>query len=89
MAIWEPFEFRGRRVTSFKGLDRALGAPKGTAFRTFKRSLAVLAEDEDFLRLDAAADGADIEALKAAGRVYQASVHVVLLTESGVRKAFS
>lgn len=88
MALWDPFDFRGNEVMSFKGLDRALGQAKGGAFRAFKRRAGELVEGEDFLRLDAAAHREDIERLKAAGAVYQTSVHVVLLTASGVHKLF-
>jgi len=88
MSIWEPFELQGRAVMSFKMLDRGLGRPKGSAFRQFKRHLPDLSEGADFLRLDGFADHETIEYLKAHGRVYETSVHVVLLTHSGVRKLF-
>ncbi|MBA1148683.1 hypothetical protein H0Z60_16660 [Ectothiorhodospiraceae bacterium WFHF3C12] len=88
MALWEPFDFRGRAVMSFQALDRRLHGPKGTAFRAFKRRRESLVEGEDFLRLDAVAEADAIEALKAAGLVYQTSVHVVLLTATGVGKVF-
>lgn len=88
MALWEPFELDGRAVMSFRGLDRALQQPKGSAFRAFKRQHDGLEPGVDFLRLDAAADAPTIERLKAQGHVYQTSVHVVLLTASGFRKVF-
>lgn len=88
MAVWEPFEFDGRPVMSFQGLDRALDQPKGSAFRAFKACRASLMEDRDFVRLDATDDGPVIERLKAQGRVYQTSVHVVLLTASGFDKVY-
>lgn len=88
MRLWAPFRFEDRWVMSFQGLDRRLGQPKGTAFRAFKRRRGALQEGEDFLRLDAVADAAAVAALKAAGQVYPSSVHVVLLTASGVRKVF-
>ena len=75
-----------RRFISFKELDEIWAAPKGTAFRAFKRSLPQLIETRDFVRLDAMQDPAKIERLRAAGRIYAGSVHVVLLSESGIRK---
>lgn len=88
MPLWEPFDFDGLPVMSFKGLDERLGQAKGGAFRAFKRRRETLQEGVDFLRLDAVGDGGTIERLKAQGRVYQSSVHVVLLTASGVAKVF-
>jgi hypothetical protein len=70
---------------TLRDLDRETGFPKGTAFRAFKASLGSLAEGEDFLRLDAGADRPAIEDLKAAARVYPASIHVVLLSGRGCR----
>lgn len=88
MSLWHPFPFRDHDVMSFRTLDGALEAPKGTAFRAFKRALPVLEEGRDFLRLEADRDAGAIAELKAAGRVYPSSVHVVLLTASGMEKAF-
>lgn len=88
MAVWEPFEFDGRPVMSFQGVDRAFNRPKGTAFRAFKACRASLTEGRDFVRLDAADDATAIEWLKARGLVYRTSVHVVLLTASGFDKVY-
>ncbi|MGB9430403.1 MAG: hypothetical protein WCC11_11120 [Gammaproteobacteria bacterium] len=72
--------------TSFKELDRLWAAPKGTAFRAFKRALPSLTEDRDFVRLDGMRDHIEIETLRAAGRIYPSSVHVVLLSATGVTR---
>lgn len=67
--------------TTFRDLDQAFGLPKGSAFRTFKRQ--ALTEGRDFLLLRAGPDSGEIEALRHSGRIYAASVNVVLLTASG------
>ncbi|MBU6510632.1 MAG: hypothetical protein KGL98_11300 [Gammaproteobacteria bacterium] len=72
--------------TSFKELDRRWAAIKGSAFRAFKRALPGLQEGRDFLRLDAVADRDAIQRLRRAGRIYNGSVHVVLLSDSGLQK---
>ncbi|MGH8320618.1 MAG: hypothetical protein ACRESX_07100 [Gammaproteobacteria bacterium] len=59
---------------------------KGTAFRAFKRSLPVLVEQQDYIRLDARLNHAEIEALRAVGRIYVNSINVVLLSQAGVNK---
>lgn len=71
---------------SFKELDARWGTPKGTAFRAFKRALTGLRETHDFIRLDAVRDRDEIQRLRAAGRIYAGSVHVVLLSETAVPK---
>ncbi len=59
---------------------------KGAAFRAFKQSLSVLVEEQDYIRLDAKLHHTEIEALRAAGRIYVSSVNVVLLSQNGVDK---
>lgn len=86
MQLWQPFEFRGEPVMTFRTLDRVLGAPKGTAFRAFKSNLDALVEGEDHLRLESGTEDAPIAELKAAGRVYPSSVHVVLLRRAAVER---
>jgi len=68
---------------SFKEIDARHGCPKGTAFRAFKRLSGELKEGEDFYYLPAGESADLISQLKAAGRLYQATVHAVLLTDSG------
>lgn len=65
--------------TTFREIDREMNAPKGTAFRAFKRVRGQLEEGRDFVVLDADRDRAEIDALKEAGRIYPVSVNVVLL----------
>lgn len=72
--------------TSFRDLDQLWAAPKGTAFRAFKRVLPSLVEHQDFIRLDAKHDHTEIENLRVAGRIYTGSVHVVLLSAIGVSR---
>jgi len=72
--------------TSLKELDSAWAMPKGSAFRAFKHALPQLQESRDFIRLDATHDHDEIQRLRAAGRIYAGSVHVVMLSESGLRK---
>jgi hypothetical protein len=74
------------RFTSLKELDNAWATPKGSAFRAFKRTLPQLHEPEDFIRLDATRDRDEIQRLRAAGRIYAGSVHVVLLSAAGLSK---
>ena len=71
---------------SFKELDARWATPKGTAFRAFKHALPALRETHDFIRLDAVRDRDEIQHLRAAGRIYAGSVHVVLLSETAVPK---
>lgn len=72
--------------TTFRELDRELDAPKGTAFRAFKRVRSQLVEDRDFTVLDADRDRADIDALRRNGRIYPVSVNVVLLAPAAARR---
>ena len=71
---------------TLREVDRRLGAPKGTAFRAFKRLEGGWREGRDFRVLQAQHDAAEIEALRAAGRVYPSSRTIVLLsTEAAAR----
>lgn len=72
--------------TSFKELDSAWAMPKGSAFRAFKRALPQLQASRDFIRLDAVHDRDEVQRLRAAGRIYASSVHVVLLSATGLSK---
>lgn len=60
-------------------IDRAAGAAKGAAFRAFKRSLAQWREGPDYVVLDATRHRAQIDALRAQGRVYASSVNIVMV----------
>ena len=63
---------------TLRELDEAAGAPKGTAFRAFKRLGASLEDGRDFRLLDASADAAQIAALGA--RAYASSRNVLVFS---------
>ena len=63
---------------TLRELDERAHRPKGAAFRAFKRT--ALVEGRDFRVLDARADASAIAQLRAAARIYPASVNVVLLS---------
>lgn len=65
---------------TFKELDQALGASKGTGFRRFKTILAELQENRDFRVLKSTTDATEIMALQASGRAYPQPAHIVLLS---------
>jgi hypothetical protein len=60
-------------------LDRRAGRPKGTAFRAFRQLEPQLREGEHFCVLQPERDAAQIDALRAGGRIYPSSRTVVLL----------
>lgn len=80
-----PIPFDGRETLSLRQLDELNRVPKGTTFRRFKACRSGLVEGLDFFRLDAVEHAVLLASLRAQGLVYPASVHVVLLTESGYR----
>lgn len=61
-------------------IDELLDLPKGSAFRRFKKIEAFLEEGEDFLVLHHEHDRAAIEPLRAADRIYEASINIVLIS---------
>lgn len=63
---------------TLRELDEAAGAPKGTAFRAFKRMESQLDGNLDFRLLDAQADAAEIAALRE--RIYRSSRNVLLFS---------
>ena len=60
--------------------DQRVGSPKGTAFRAFKSSRDRWVEGRDFQRLDAQLHAPDIQRLRSGNRLYDSTVHVVLLS---------
>lgn len=80
-----PIIFDGVETLTLRQIDRAAGAPKGTAFRRFKRARARMVEGRDFFRLDAAEHAEFIERLRHSGNVYPSTVHLVLITRDGYR----
>ena len=71
---------------TLREVDVRLGRPKGSAFRAFKRRREALRENVDFTLLPAGAASAEIERLRAAGRIYRSSINVVILAESGFER---
>jgi len=79
----EPIEFDGNETLSFRQIDAMNGFSKGTAFRLFKRWREELAEGYDYYYLPAEVHGGFIQSLKATGRVYRSTTHLVLVTRAG------
>ena len=65
---------------TLKDLDTAAGRPKGAAFRAFKRLEPGWREGRDFRVLRADTDAAELDALRASGRLYAASRVGILLS---------
>lgn len=68
-------------MKSFRELDEAAGATKGTAFRIFKQLEPQLAEGRDFRLLRPGRDDSEIDRLRQARRIYASSVNVVLVSD--------
>jgi len=64
----------------FRELDQALGLPKGSAFRTFKAIRQQLQEGSDFRVVPHGRETELIQSLRQAGRIYESSINVVLLS---------
>ena len=78
---------RGVDVATLRQLDQWADAPKGTAFRAFKRCRAGLVEGRDFFvePIDAPSDApaaALIERLRADGKLYSSSHVAILLSRA-------
>ena len=71
------------RGYTLREIDEHLGRPKGSAFRAFKRQRHSLRENVDFTVLPARTAKAEIERLRAEGRIYRSSINVIILAESG------
>lgn len=67
---------------TLKEIDQSRGAPKGTAFRAFKRLKNDFIEGRDFVYLSANEDAASIEPLRRSGRVYAATINALLFPEA-------
>lgn len=70
---------------TLKEIDQSRDEPKGTAFRAFKELKEGMDEGSDFFYLSATEDAAEIETLRAAGRIYQTTINALLFTEAGMR----
>ena len=82
----QPIRFADTDTLSLRQLDELNHAPKGTAFRVFRRCEAQLEEGQDFFYLAADQHKALIEALKASGQIYATTVNLVLLSQSGYQR---
>ncbi|MGD8430412.1 MAG: ORF6N domain-containing protein [Ectothiorhodospiraceae bacterium] len=78
-----PIEFDGLETLSFRQLDQLNGLAKGGSFRAFKRLRAQLCEGVHYFVLDAAEYPDRIESLRRDGRIYPATVNLVLITRRG------
>lgn len=67
-------------------IDRDAGQAKGCAFRRFKRLSATLVEGRDYIVLHHQDDATAIARLRDAGRIYQNSVNVILLSPSTAKR---
>lgn len=76
-------EYGGKRTLSFRQVDELNRLTKGSAFRLFKRFQAEMAEGNDYFYLDGAGHAGFIDALRRDGRIYPATVNLVLITETG------
>lgn len=63
----------------FRELDQRAGTPKGEAFRAFRRLEVGWREGADYLQLRAEDAPDAIAVLRAAGRIYPASPHALLI----------
>ena len=75
---------------TLREIDERLGLRKGNAFRSFKRKRHLLRENVDFTVLPARKAArtakAEIERLRAQGRIYRSTINVVILAESGFER---
>ncbi len=82
----EPIDYHGIPTLSFRQVDELNGVTKGTTFRLFKRAGDALEPERDFFYLPAEENSDWIETLRAAGRIYPSSRHLVLLTREGYER---
>ncbi|HET7312866.1 hypothetical protein [Salinisphaera sp.] len=77
------FMAKSEKTWSLKEIDQERESTKGTAFLAFKQLKEGFDEGRDFYYLCASEDGAEIDKLRAAGRIYETTVNAILLTEAG------
>jgi len=82
----QPIHYADTDTLSLRQLDELNHAPKGTAFRVFRRCEAQLEEGKDFFYLAADVHKALIDSLKVSGQIYATTVNLVLLTQSGYQR---
>ncbi|HQU15253.1 MAG: hypothetical protein B7Z66_09020 [Chromatiales bacterium 21-64-14] len=81
-----PGLIRDPELLTFREIDERHHRPKGTAFRAFKQRAGRWVEGREFHYLSNHEAGPWIEALRREGRIYDATVHLVLLTPAGYRQ---
>lgn len=86
MSAVEPIIFAGTETLSLRQLDELNGLPKGTNFRWFKVCEADLVEGADYFLLPAEDYSELIDELKAGGRIYPSTRHLLLLTRRGYQQ---
>lgn len=86
MSAVDPIIFAGTETLSLRQLDELNGLPKGTNFRWFKVCEADLVEGVDYFLLPADEHQELIDSLKADGRIYPSTRHLLLLTRRGYQQ---
>lgn len=86
MSAVEPITFAGTETLSLRQLDELNGLPKGTNFRWFKLCEVDLVEGTDYFLLPAEDYCELIDELKAEGRIYPSTRHLLLLTRWGYQQ---
>ena len=71
---------------TLREIDAQAGAPKGTAFRAFKRLSPGWIEERDYRVLSPDTDSGAIDALRVAGRLYAASRVAILIAPGAARQ---
>lgn len=72
--------------SSFREVDESQQQTKGWAFKRFKALESSLLEGDDYIWLEQQTHAMEIEALRQAGRIYQSTVNLVLLSPNGKSK---
>lgn len=71
---------------TLREIDEALGLPKGSAFRAFKRLAGAWREGRDYRVIDAAREPAAAQALREAGRAYAGSLRLIVLDTAAAER---
>ncbi|MGH8457078.1 MAG: hypothetical protein ACRETW_02595 [Stenotrophobium sp.] len=71
---------------TLRELDASGGHGKGHFFRIFKRMTGELEESRDYVVLDYRSDAESIKALRSGGRIYGASINVILVSPALAQK---
>ena len=82
----KPIDYDGTPTLSFRQADVLNGFSKGTTFRLFKRAGSALQKGRDFFYFPAPQYSEWIETLRAEGKVYPSTRHLVLLSRDGYER---